>query len=175
MKTARGLNKKAVKSKVPICPPPSSTSHTPFFAPALRCLGSPAWSHGGISSCPRTATERSHSSGFSSRAHQMKYPSVYHSSPHQESVFHTAASLPAVPLGRCTNTPCSTCSHQVVICYVFAKLRKKLIILGTHVFMVRKPELHHCCATVTALDTIPKLSIFSRFHPRGIYICCRLC
>lgn len=35
--------------------------------------------------------------------------------------------------------------------------------MGTHVLEVGKPEIHHFCATVTALDTIPNLSIAPDF------------
>lgn len=33
----------------------------------------------------------------------------------------------------------------------------------TNKLEVRKPEIHHFCATVTALDTIPKFSIAPDF------------
>lgn len=80
----------------------------------------------------------------------------------RKNVFQTAAPLSAVLLGRCMNTPCSICSSRVLVCYVFAKLMKIPINCGS-TLEVRKPEIHHFCATVTALDTIPKFSIAPDF------------
>lgn len=87
LKTARGLNKKAIKSNVPILPPPSSTYHS-----LLGCLGSPSPEQGGISSCPRAAVKQSCSLNFSSRVNQMKYPSVYHSFLHQKKCISNSSS-----------------------------------------------------------------------------------
>lgn len=78
-----------------LLPPPHHTfpSLLPFAA-----SGPPARSHGGISSCSRTAAEQSRSSGFSSRVHQMKYPSVYHSSLHHEKCISNCSSSPCSPV-----------------------------------------------------------------------------
>lgn len=124
LKTATGLNKKAIKSNVPVLPPPSSTYHS-----LLRCLGSPSPECDGISSCPRTAAKQS------CRISAAEYTRL---NIHQfiialcirENVFQTAAPLPAVLLGRCMNTPCSTCSNWVLVCCVFAKPIKKPINCG---------------------------------------------
>lgn len=93
LKTARGLIKKAVKSNASILPPPSSTNHS-----LLSCLGSPSPEHGGISSCPRAAVKESCSLNFSSRVHQMKYPSFNHSSLHQEMCISNSSSSPSSPV-----------------------------------------------------------------------------
>ena len=131
LKTARGLNKKAVKSNVPVRPPPSSTSHTPSIAPASRCLGSPS---------PGATLELAHAPGLqpSGAAVQVSAAECTRWNIHQsttalcvrKNVFQTAAPLPAALLGRCTNAPCFTCSHQVLVCCVFAKLTNKPINLA---------------------------------------------
>lgn len=90
-----------------LLPPPHHTfpsSLLPFAA-----SGTPARSHGGISSCSRTAAERSHGSGFSSRVHQMKYPSVYHSSLRQERHISNGSSSPCSPLRQIQQ--CSSLFH----------------------------------------------------------------
>lgn len=79
-----------------LLPPPHHTlpsSLLPFAA-----SGPPARSHGGISSRSRTAAEQSRSSDFSSRVHQKKYPSVYHSSLHQEKCIPNCSSSPRSPV-----------------------------------------------------------------------------
>lgn len=93
LKTARGLNKKVIKSNVPFLPPPSSTYHS-----LLCCLGSPSPECDGISSCPRAAAKQSCSLNFSSRVHQIKYPSVYHSSLHQGKCISNSSSSPCSPV-----------------------------------------------------------------------------
>lgn len=77
--------------------PPAHHTFPPLLLP-FAASGTPAWSNGGISSCSRTAAERSHGSGFSSRVHQMKYPSVYHSSLRQEKHISNCSSSPCSPL-----------------------------------------------------------------------------
>lgn len=100
LKTARGLNKKAVKSNVPVRPPPSSTSRSPFGAPALGHLGR-GRSCRGVCSAPGRGPQR----GASPTEQQGKPPSACGSSLHQEKRCQTAAPLPAVLLGSCMKAP----------------------------------------------------------------------
>lgn len=125
LKTATGLNKKAIKSNVPVLPPPSSTYHS-----LLRCSGPPAQSV--MELAPAPGLQQSRAAVWISAAECTKL------NIHQfiialcirENVFQTAAPLPAVLLGRCMNTPCSTCSNWVLVCCVFAKPIKKPINCG---------------------------------------------
>lgn len=128
-KTAGGLNKKAIRSNVPIPPPPSSTYHS-----LLWCLRSPSPERGGISSCPRAAVKQSCSLNFSSRVHQMKYPSVYHSSLRQEKCTSNSSSSPCSPVRQMHEHSLLHLLHQGFGLLCFCKADKETNKLQEHMY-----------------------------------------
>lgn len=71
-----------------------------LLPPPHTIPSSPSPEHGGISSCPRAAVKQTCSLNFSSRVHQMKYPSVYHSSLHHGKHISNSSSSPCSPVGQ---------------------------------------------------------------------------
>lgn len=131
LKTARGLNKKAVKSNVPVSPPPSSTSHVPCSllrsCPSLPWVPQPGATMK-LAQAPGLQPSRATVQVSAAECTRWNIHQLITALCIRKNVFQTAAPLPAVLLGRCVNAPCSTC--LVLVWCVFAKLTKKPINLG---------------------------------------------